>query len=192
MTATLGEILLAISTAMLIPVMAALLLLLLWSLYQMGLLGGELLGRRGQLRRWRAYVAEVMASEAPQALLTAQRLQAAWPGPPPEAIQRLTALNAEQILDDTQLAMERALGPLHLGLRLGPMFGLAGTLIPLGPALIDLSTGDVQSLARNLVVAFSTTVVGLVCGALCLVAHSVRQRWQAQSLSDLNHVLGRL
>ena len=35
-----------------------------------------------------------------------------------------------------------------------------GTLIPMGPALVELSTGDIGSMAYNMQVAFSATVVG--------------------------------
>ena len=45
--------------------------------------------------------------------------------------------------------------------KIGPALGLMGTLIPLGPALLGLAQGDLNTLAANLVVAFSTTVVGL-------------------------------
>lgn len=36
-----------------------------------------------------------------------------------------------------------------------------GTLIPMGPALIGLSGGDIKSMADNPVIAFATTVIGL-------------------------------
>ena len=39
------------------------------------------------------------------------------------------------------------------------MLGLMGTLIPMGPALVGLSTGDIASMAYNMQVAFATTAV---------------------------------
>jgi biopolymer transport protein ExbB/TolQ len=44
------------------------------------------------------------------------------------------------------------------------MFGLMGTLIPLGPGLAALGRGDVASLANAVTVAFDTTVLGLAVG----------------------------
>ena len=54
-------------------------------------------------------------------------------------------------------------------LKMGPMLGLMGTLIPMGPALVGLSTGDIASIAYNMQVAFATTVVGLFSAAIGFV-----------------------
>ena len=40
--------------------------------------------------------------------------------------------------------------------RLGPMLGLMGTLIPMGPALVGLAAGDIAAMAENLQVAAQT------------------------------------
>lgn len=48
--------------------------------------------------------------------------------------------------------------------RIGPMLGLMGTLIPLGPGLAALGRGEVQVLASAVTVAFDTTVLGLAVG----------------------------
>lgn len=50
--------------------------------------------------------------------------------------------------------------------RLGPALGLAGTLIPLGPGLAALGDGDLDRLSTQLILAFSTTVVGLAIGGV--------------------------
>ncbi|MEM6274721.1 MAG: MotA/TolQ/ExbB proton channel family protein [Myxococcota bacterium] len=64
--------------------------------------------------------------------------------------------------------------------RLGPMLGLMGTLIPLGPGLAALGRGDVQLLARSVTVAFDTTVLGIAIGALAFgIAHVRRRRFGA-------------
>lgn len=55
---------------------------------------------------------------------------------------------------------------LFVPYQLGPILGLLGTLIPLGPGLAALGSGDIVTLAEALTVAFDTTVTGLVIGAL--------------------------
>lgn len=105
---------------------------------------------------------------------------------------RAAPASAQKALDDLQLRIERHLDLLGLGVRLGPMLGLAGTLIPIGPALVALSTGDIETLARQLVVAFGTTVVGLLVGGGCSVVHTCRRSWYAQDLDDASFVLERL
>jgi biopolymer transport protein ExbB/TolQ len=73
--------------------------------------------------------------------------------------------------------------------RLGPILGLMGTLIPISPALVGLAQGDVQTLSDNLVVAFSTTVVGLLIGAIGYVVSTVRERKYLQDISDIEYAL---
>ncbi len=74
---------------------------------------------------------------------------------------------------------------LSLGARLGPMLGLMGTLIPLGPALIGLSGGDLETLGTRLVLAFGTTVLGLAAGALLQILVVVHRNWDAADLLAL-------
>jgi biopolymer transport protein ExbB/TolQ len=63
-----------------------------------------------------------------------------------------------------------------------------GTLIPLAPALAGLAEGDVAKLSRNLRVAFSVTVLGLLVGAVAFALSLVRDRLYGQDLSDLEYV----
>ena len=54
------------------------------------------------------------------------------------------------------------------------MLGLMGTLIPMGPALVGLSTGDIASMAYNMQVAFATTVVAVSYTHLVVVLEGDR------------------
>ena len=91
-------------------------------------------------------------------------------------------------LADFDFASIRRLERTRLLVRFGPALGLAGTLIPLTPALAGLASGDVQSLSDNLRVAFSVTVVGLLVGAIAFGLSLVRDRLYGQDLSDLEYV----
>jgi len=64
-----------------------------------------------------------------------------------------------------------------------------GTLIPMGPALISLSQGDIEQMANSLVIAFSTTVIGLAVGGICYATYVIRTRWYRQDLSDLEYAV---
>ena len=59
--------------------------------------------------------------------------------------------------------------------KLGPMFGLLGTLIPLGPGIVALGQGDTATLAGSLGVAFDTTIVGVISAAVACVISNVRR-----------------
>lgn len=91
-----------------------------------------------------------------------------------------------------ETAVAARLARLAFLARVGPILGLLGTLIPFGPALAGLSTGDVKLLSANLVAAFATTVVGLLSGCLAFGMALVRKGWYARDLDDLEYVVERL
>jgi len=99
------------------------------------------------------------------------------------------AVEAEKLLQDYELRIAKELEKARLVVKLGPMFGLMGTLIPLGPALMGLTAGNIQQLATNLVVAFSTTVLGLLSGGIAYTISLVKKRWYTQDLSDMEYVV---
>lgn len=59
----------------------------------------------------------------------------------------------------------------------GPILGLMGTLIPLGPGLAALNSGNLDILSTAITVAFDTTVVGLLAGLIAFVVARMRRRW---------------
>lgn len=70
--------------------------------------------------------------------------------------------------------------------RSGPMLGLMGTLIPLGPGLTALGSGNIDILATALTVAFDTTVIGLLAGLIAYITGRVRRRWYEAVWHGLN------
>ena len=95
-------------------------------------------------------------------------------------------------LADAELESSRKLERTRMMIRFGPILGLMGTLIPISPALVALAKGDVTQLSNNLVIAFSTTVVGLLIGGLGYLITTVRDRYYQQDTVDLEYVLDRL
>ncbi|MEA1905736.1 MAG: MotA/TolQ/ExbB proton channel family protein [Euryarchaeota archaeon] len=98
-------------------------------------------------------------------------------------------VEAEKLLQDYELTISGELMQSRLVSRVGPMLGLMGTLIPMGPALIGLSSGNIQQLAENLVIAFATTVLGLLAGGVAYSILLVRKKWYTQDLSDMEYVV---
>jgi len=98
-------------------------------------------------------------------------------------------VEAEKLLQDYELTISGELMQSRLVSRVGPMLGLMGTLIPMGPALIGLSSGNVQQLAENLVIAFATTVLGLLAGGVAYSILLVKKKWYTQDLSDMEYVV---
>lgn len=105
---------------------------------------------------------------------------------------RLITTRIERLLEDQEREATKALEKTRVLMRVGPMLGLMGTLIPLGPALVALSDGDMSELSSNLVVAFSSTVVGLLIGSVAMVVNAISKRWYRQDLSDMEYTAERL
>jgi len=73
--------------------------------------------------------------------------------------------------------------------KLGPITGLVGTLIPMGPALQGLAKGDIDQMASQMQIAFSTTVIGLIIGALGFLLHQVNKRQAIKELALLDYLI---
>ena len=96
---------------------------------------------------------------------------------------------AANLLEKEQAHYDRILKATDLLAKLSPMFGLLGTLIPLGPGIIALGQGDTYTLSTSLLTAFDTTIAGLVAAAICLVISNVRKRWYNGYLADLETLM---
>ena len=96
---------------------------------------------------------------------------------------------SQQSLIDTQSSFQKhatkRLEITDLLARSGPILGLMGTLIPLGPGLTALGNGNIDILATALTVAFDTTVVGLLVGLLAYAMGRIRRRWYEQTWQQL-------
>ena len=184
---TISDIMFWISTGLLVPVIVLLILLFFRSL----LLVGSFFGQYVSIRKTDKLIREQMetlhvnnvdhfAEKLPEksnslVVMFMKRILAEQQNK--AQVQRLLA-NFE-IAADKDLAISKTLT------KLGPILGLMGTLIPMGPALVGLSTGDIASLAYNMQVAFATTVIGLVAGAIGFLTQQVKQRWYLQDMTNL-------
>lgn len=83
----------------------------------------------------------------------------------------------------------RITGRNSMAARVAPMLGLMGTLIPLGPGIQALGKADTAALSSSLLVAFDTTVAGLVVAAVCLVVGKIRSRWYDNYMSALDSAM---
>ena len=87
---------------------------------------------------------------------------------------------ASSLLDNYNQNLDWIVKRSDLIIKLGPTFGLLGTLIPLGPGIIALSQGDTATLSYSLLAAFDTTVIGLIAASICTVISLIRRRWYAK------------
>ena len=185
-----SDVLFWISNGLLVPVVVLLILFFLRSL----LLIGNFFGQYLQIRKVdRLFMGKVEAL-TPE---TAGELRASIPANSKSPLLCCLAglLDASKdkahrqlLLSDYEIAADKDLGTSKTLSKMGPMLGLMGTLIPMGPALVGLSTGDIGSMAYNMQVAFATTVVGLFSAAIGFITQQVKQRWYTRDLNRLEFV----
>ena len=96
---------------------------------------------------------------------------------------------AAQLLFDEEEHYRKNLRLPETLLRLGPMFGLLGTLIPLGPGLIALGKGNTQVLSESLLTAFDTTALGVMIAAVAFVIYQVRKGWYRRYAQGLESIM---
>ena len=101
---------------------------------------------------------------------------------------RLERVRIEKLLQNYNTKITKNLERAGIIARVGPMLGLMGTLIPMGPALLGLVNGDMQALANNLIIAFGTTVLGICAGGVGYVVVTIRSRWYDQDMSDIEYL----
>ena len=93
---------------------------------------------------------------------------------------------ARKFIENEEDRTAKSLEKTDIITRIGPTLGLMGTLIPMGPGLAALGTGDVNTLSQAIIVAFDTTVVGIGAGAIAYFVSKVRSRWYEEYLSNLD------
>lgn len=191
----LSTLLLALSNALLVPDLVAALGLFALALVELGRFLAHVAARRrskgllepllsglsdADVGRRRAAASAYLTLDpvpAAPAFALAQLGDKAWLAP-----VRLLAV------EEANLRAERRLARLTLCIRLGPIVGLVGTLIPLGPGLAALAQGDLGTMASHMIVAFNVTVVGLTTGAIGFLLASARRSLDSRDLAQLAFV----
>ena len=92
---------------------------------------------------------------------------------------------ASELISAEETRLIKSTNKTDVLVRLGPIMGLLGTLIPLGPGLAALGSGDITTLAESLTIAFDTTVTGLAVGAVGYLISKFRKQWYESDLIDV-------
>lgn len=185
-----SDILYWISTGLLVPVIVALILLFLRSL----LLIGSFFGQYLAIRKSAAQIRKALTG------ITSENIDSVTANLPKKSEMLVVSFvkkmienkdnyaEVKRLLAEFEIAADKDIATCKMLSKLGPMLGLMGTLIPMGPALAGLASGDIESMARNMQVAFATTVTGLVAAAIGYVTQQVKQRWYLQDMTNLEYL----
>ncbi len=183
-----SDVLFWISTGLLVPVVVLLIYFFLRSLLLLGGFFGQYVAQRKVGAALREQMNDLthdnLATLSERLPQTKQSLVVAYLRRMVSERESMPRVN--RLVDQYEQWVDKELSLSTTLLKMGPMLGLMGTLIPMGPALVGLSTGDIASMAYNMQVAFATTVVGLFAAAIGFVTKQTKTRWFKEDLSHLN------
>ncbi len=187
-----------VSSYLLVPTIAILLLFLAWMAVELGGLAAEIFFERRSkkinvpelINFFQGKSAEEISGGIDRSSLFQRQKKAleqliGHRNLPPASLQAL----ARRLLSGEELHYLRITNRTDLVVRLGPMFGLMGTLIPLGPGMIALGQGNTKILADSLLVAFDTTIIGLAAAGVAFVISRLRKKWYEDNLSVLETLM---
>lgn len=197
MSSVFHKILRAIASAMELPVVIGLILFIAFTLFSIGWWAVEYFRERRHMRiTLTALLDELRAAENGAAeiieksgLLRRQKDALLELTRHPEFDAAMRESLGANLLEREQSHYDGILKCTDLVSKLAPMLGLMGTLIPLGPGIMALGRGDTYTLSVSLLTAFDTTIAGLIAAAFCLVISTVRRRWYAGYMADLETLM---
>lgn len=192
MSSVFHKILRSIASAMELPVVIGLILFIAFTLFSIGWWAVEYFRERRHMRiTLPALLDELRAAENGAAeiieksgLLRRQKDALLELTRHPEFDAAMRESLGANLLEREQSHYDGILKCTDLVSKLAPMLGLMGTLIPLG-----LGQGDTYTLSVSLLTAFDTTIAGLIAAAFCLVISTVRRRWYAGYMADLETLM---
>lgn len=195
---TIVDILRAVSSALQTPTILILLLLIAATVIMLGSIIADFFSERRRLKtRIPQLIDEMQRKNAVElesivknsSLLKRQKIaakQLITRGKLPSATREALA---RQLIFEEESRYAKITRITDLIAKIAPMFGLMGTLIPLGPGLMALGQGDTKTLSSSLLIAFDTTVAGLISAAVAYVISAVRKRWYEQYMVGLETIM---
>lgn len=184
-----SNVLFWISNGLLVPVVVGLLYFFVNSILLLGIFFNQYLTHSKQTKLLKKTLDSLRADDMEKLTVEAGKLpQSNFTDFLRNIVEAPNKAYSNRLLADYEVRADAELGKYKLLTKFGPILGLMGTLIPMGPALAGLATGDVASMAYNMQIAFATTVVGLFVGAIGYVLLQIKQRWFVAELADLEFI----
>ena len=185
-----GDILRAVANGMYYPVIVILIVFLLGAVALLGWVVAEYATERRHMKihlprllEELQHTGDLKSAIEQSGLLRRQKDALIELASHPDFSAELREALAIRLIDGEQDRYDRIVRWSELLARLAPMFGLLGTLIPLGPGIIALGQGDTFTLSSSMLTAFDTTVAGLLAAAVATVISSVRKAWYKEYMS---------
>ncbi len=87
--------------------------------------------------------------------------------------------------DSLELFAFKKLENTSIVTRVSPMLGLVATMIPMGPALKALSNGNIQGISENLMIAFAAVILALITASITYWITTKRKGWYAGEITTI-------
>ncbi len=201
MTAILGSealssLLYVVAQSLILPVVAALLIFMAYTIIQVGGILSEYSGRiQTDVNEIEELINSISNQETPDGIKEVVE-KSSLPKSHREILGKIAANSsigeksreafARKLIETEQINAAKRIEKTDVIAKIGPAIGLMGTLIPLGPGLSALGSGDITTLSQNLVVAFDAAIVGLGAAAVAFTISRIRRRWYEDQLSTLD------
>ena len=104
----------------------------------------------------------------------------------------VTEAGVQNFLRKNIQVQNEKLDRFRIAVRIGPALGLIGTLVPMGTALASLGQGDLSVMTSELVVAYTTTVAGLLIGSVAYLIYTIRRRFVEADIREMEYLTERL
>ena len=186
-------ILYTISTALLAPVVILLILLCFWLFIYTGGFLAEWVKRRQQksVSPLAGSLENIQASgRLPDDLKACLPLHIIQYALELEEILKINSTFREEKIEDLNQKklnlLLKEVDRIRLIVRIGPSLGLMGTLIPMGTGLSGLTQGNMAQLSSSLILAFTTTVVGLALGVSAHFFSVIKEQWMIEDMRRVN------
>ena len=108
------------------------------------------------------------------------------------ATHELHAGGIEFLVLEVEESLKHSLSPSRMLVKVAPSLGLLGTLIPMGVSLASMAAGNLEAMAGQMVVAFTTTIIGLACGTGAYVVNLIRQSWANEQIREQRFIAERV
>jgi biopolymer transport protein ExbB/TolQ len=192
----LSSVLHVVAQSLLLPIIATLLIILVYAIIQAGGLISEHSSRiRTDSDEIKRIITSISNPGTPEKIKTVIE-GANLPQTHKEVLEKI-ALNvnvgeksreafARKLIEEEEIRAAKSIEKTDIIAKIGPAIGLIGTLIPMGPGLAALGSGDINTLAQNLMVAFDAAIIGLASASVAFVISRIRRRWYEDQLSTLD------
>lgn len=187
---TISNILYWISTGLLVPVIVLLIFFFVRALILIGAFFGQYLNQKRTATKFYDRIRNLTPATLPEFTASLPKTPASITMAYAKKIigERGNNAKIELLLAEYEIEADKNIATSKVPTKMGPILGLMGTLIPMGPALVGLASGDIASMAYNMQVAFATTVVGLVVSGIGFLTQQVKERWAISNLTILEYL----